>query len=409
VIHRRFILAFTATLSGLVAALAGINIMIDPLRVFDLVAVTAPLRQYSDSGGMRVYKAEALRREHWDVVILGSSRSQIGLNPAHPAFGDWRVYNAAVSATSLEEQQAILRYVLRHQRPRLILLGLDLSDFGEDAGRWAASFADTPFDPTHDPLEYYGQHLWGLAALNECRKTVVHAVTRRPPRHTPRGQDIRHTLVPGYSYYEHLTEALGPRRRNPLPFRFDRQHEQRLVSMIRACLKRGVRLVVLLHPLHAEQVERTPRPALRQFKRMVVGHADRLNARYGASPRTEVWDFMGYTRYHTQPLPRGDLEKTPFIWYWDPGHYKSELGDVMIAQILGRPLERRAFDPDPRPFGRRLTSANVESHLARLEQERRRWLERALVDLDAAPYIPASRHAPTSVLSASLSDAPSRR
>ena len=51
-------------------------------------------------------------------------------------------------------------------------------------------------------------------------------------------------------------------------------------------------------------------------------------------------------------------------WYWEPGHYKSALGEHILERIVhGRTH-----------FGRVLTAANIESVLAEIREERDRSL-----------------------------------
>ena len=50
-------------------------------------------------------------------------------------------------------------------------------------------------------------------------------------------------------------------------------------------------------------------------------------------------------------------------WYWEPGHYKSALGEHILERIIhGRTH-----------FGRVLTAANIESALAEIREERDRF------------------------------------
>ena len=49
-------------------------------------------------------------------------------------------------------------------------------------------------------------------------------------------------------------------------------------------------------------------------------------------------------------------------WFWDPVHYSSKLGDMMVARIF--------TDGQEPGFGVRLTPENVEAQIARVRQDR---------------------------------------
>jgi hypothetical protein len=51
-------------------------------------------------------------------------------------------------------------------------------------------------------------------------------------------------------------------------------------------------------------------------------------------------------------------------WYWEPGHYKSALGEHILERIVHGRTD----------FGRILTEANIESVLAEIREERDRSL-----------------------------------
>jgi hypothetical protein len=67
-------------------------------------------------------------------------------------------------------------------------------------------------------------------------------------------------------------------------------------------------------------------------------------------------------------------------WHWEPGHFKKELGDLVLDRILDVPAPA---DTPVEDFGIKLTPANIESHLAGVRSHRDRYLPvlRPFIDL----------------------------
>jgi hypothetical protein len=73
-----------------------------------------------------------------------------------------------------------------------------------------------------------------------------------------------------------------------------------------------------------------------------------------------LWDFSAPNSITTEPIPEAG-DRSPMHWYWESSHYRKETGDLILDRILsyrdpGRPL--------PADFGVRLTTANIDAHLA---------------------------------------------
>ena len=57
-------------------------------------------------------------------------------------------------------------------------------------------------------------------------------------------------------------------------------------------------------------------------------------------------------------------------WYWEAGHYKREMGELMLARMLGD-----GSGPAPAAFGMKLDGRNIESHLTAIRDDRRHYAD----------------------------------
>jgi hypothetical protein len=89
-----------------------------------------------------------------------------------------------------------------------------------------------------------------------------------------------------------------------------------------------------------------------------------------------LWDFLDYSAFNTEPVPPAGDRRTPTNWFWEPTHFKQQLGEVMIQRMFGR---------DGPPFGTLLTPDNLSAHNAQIRAER--W--RIVCDIKSV-MLPAS-------------------
>ena len=63
-----------------------------------------------------------------------------------------------------------------------------------------------------------------------------------------------------------------------------------------------------------------------------------------------LWDFTGMSPYTSEPIPPPGDKVTQLHWFWESNHFKSALGDLVIARVFGH---------DARGFGTRINPENL--------------------------------------------------
>jgi hypothetical protein len=53
------------------------------------------------------------------------------------------------------------------------------------------------------------------------------------------------------------------------------------------------------------------------------------------SQAVSLWDFARVSPYIDEPVPPAGVRSGPLQWFWEPVHYRSELGDLVLDTILG--------------------------------------------------------------------------
>jgi hypothetical protein len=151
-----------------------------------------------------------------------------------------------------------------------------------------------------------------------------------------------------------------------------------------------VKLTFALVPHHIDLLEIYWRiglwPRVEQLK---VELAD-LAAKQGLA----IWDFMDYSPFNTEPVPAAGDRRTPTTWFWEPSHFKKQLGAIMIGNMFGA---------DVPAFGVRLTPETVAARNAQVRAQRQ---ERVCVETGAKLLTSLSTPIPDGCAVASASRGP---
>ena len=106
-------------------------------------------------------------------------------------------------------------------------------------------------------------------------------------------------------------------------------------SIIALSRERGITLRFVLYPYHAHTLmlfELTGLwPAYEDWKREIVRRVDAARG----TMNVELWDFTGFSPYAVERVPRPGDTRTELQWYWEAGHFKKSLGDILLADMLG--------------------------------------------------------------------------
>ena len=135
---RAYLKVAFATVLLTCGAVAATNIVIDPFGAFRLVPM-AGVNTAKPAIATRVKLAKAfdIRRICPEALVLGTSRSHIGLRMTHPGWGGQptRRYNAAFDGATTKEMYAYLRHAHAVGRLREVVLGLDTWQLGSGRQR----------------------------------------------------------------------------------------------------------------------------------------------------------------------------------------------------------------------------------------------------------------------------------
>ncbi len=351
-----FVIVMALTAATAIAAVCAVNLATDPYYLFGLVRI-AGFNQHKSQAGERIQMAKAylVARAHPHTLLIGNSRVEIGFDPQSPAWSATGrpIFNLGVPGATMLVQRLYLEHALRRARPQTVIIGLDFTDF--------LLRPDIASDVT--PSEYRllapgdrrRSALWrdmvqgtlSLDTLWASMLTVAHQRDPWAPDMTEAGYNpLREyaAFAREEGYFGLFSQKYGElvRRYAALPKTIDPPDDSLSIpmaqfrAMLEACISRGVKVILFVHPYHADMLEILDAvgmwPAFEEWKRaMAAAAAEFSRPGYPIA----LWDFSGYHRWATETVPPPGDTSTTMRWYWEPAHYKASLGALMIARMFG--------------------------------------------------------------------------
>lgn len=395
---RRYFIHFLVAALLMTATLAGFNWWVDPYAIYRdreaLLKQSHPILVMNE----RVFKTVGLARTSADVVILGTSRTDIGIGREHEAFAGRRVLNLATFGQPIQETRRLMQIAVKQGHPKTIILGLDFFAFN--------MLFVPPSDyveENYSPLRPYSLML-SVSALSDAWTAAR--------RKVPAAGDC--CYADGFRTPQALSGLAGSYRKSfignermyllekylPYPecrFSFSGHGAENSLddfrAMVRLARQRGIDLRLFISPSHARQWETLAIAGLweqwEDWKRQLV----RINEEEGGKAEPlPLWDFSGYDEVSAEAVPAAGDRKTLMRWYSDSAHYTPELGKRIV---------RRMFAADGDAWGLSMNGANVGAHLAQLRSARERYrathpqdiaeIENTAREVDRVKHCPGGR------------------
>ncbi|MDY6914683.1 MAG: hypothetical protein SVT52_09550 [Planctomycetota bacterium] len=354
------------------SAVGLFNLAVDPFRAYRL-AFGGRLDAYKSKMNTRTAKAELLQHDACNVLLLGSSRAEMGVDPLLPDWGARRVYNLALEGTNLYETTYVLRYALRSGEVKKVILFADFLMFTESR-TVGGDFEKSRFNPERNVVEYHLDNVLSMYATKCSFRALKDCAQGKRTQMRPHGNIIISRAMKAVDHQAAMEKVIGRFLADPQTYGSYVYGPSRISlfgEMVRRCRDRGVELMVVILPVHALQLEAIRAAGLWEtFETwktdMVNSLADDADAHRRAKPFV-LWDFTGYSGIVAEPVPAKGQTTVRMKWFWESSHFKKKLGDLAICRILAQAPPGGEMPDD---FGVKLTPANIASHLARIRANR---------------------------------------
>jgi hypothetical protein len=398
--HKLFVWVLAAAFLLVCLFGAGFNYLVDPYGLFGTPRISGfnELKPAA-SERARVIKPYMASRAKPKVVIGGNSRPEIGLNPQSACWGkaDQPVFNMGIPGADVFMQTRYVQHAVENGEAQRVLLGVDFLDFLVDSSKptgeidW--NFLGKSFNGRLNPGSKEGlgtnisfqnaedifSGLFSLVALGDSVMTIASqrdkdAATRREDGFNPgldyrpiirnEGQSVlfrQKNLEVRKSLQQNDIDVLDIHGQRTMPL-------EALRRFLEWAKTRGVDVVLFINPYHSDyliQIEMAGKwPEFEEWKRQLT-----LVAEEYAVP---LWDFNTFDRYSTESPPSPGDKRSELHWFWEPAHYRYELGDLMLASMLNRQC---GSSPMPSKFGVKITQSSLQHHLDGLRSEMGQFID----------------------------------
>ncbi len=370
-----YVKIFIFTLIILSGFVGGFNWLINPFGQYSpnisLKRINVQKTQMAVGGG-RIFKASALLNTNYRVVILGTSRANVGINPLHPKLEQMGgAYNAGLNGSNLYEIEKIFNFVLKNNKnTKLVIFSLDFIMFS-NRRKTNADFEQSLFAGNHHWLTQLA-HTFSLDEAYYSFLTLKDNFGRKrsiyDAMYTDRGATKQTFDAPHHTLFKNiLAKNFLVNTNTYAGFCYSQDRLMRFKRILQTAREQEVDLVFFISPIHAWLLETIHLmglyPAFEQWKRDLVNliaENANLNPTQKSFP---LWDFTGYNQFTTETIP--DNLDQAMQWYWEASHYQHSLGNLVLTNILDKKATQ--------DFGALLTPKNIEVHLQNTQQARQAY------------------------------------
>lgn len=346
---RRYLLVCALSFAAVVAAAAAAVIVIDPYGVFSSISTdgfnSRKVRLTHSQFEVRSRVAAQLKADAW---IMGNSRAEMGFDPMHPAFAQNGLvaYNLAVPGAGGLMSLKLAEALSTSQTPKRIILGVDFVDFPVHPGVQEPPLSHYKPDELDDTL-WTLRTVFSARAAVDALKTLTLQKDPYAAYLTQRGFNpikdyVKETQLTGAHamFAQRAQESAKVYANKPLSLATTASGTsldwQALQATLELAKPGTTRVDVIIYPYHAQIRWLFAQYGLdslfNDWRERLVKSAHAQAAKSGADIR--VWDFSGFTPHHCEAVPPPQDRKTHLKWYWEGGHFKKELGDLVLDQLF---------------------------------------------------------------------------
>ncbi|MEC4989546.1 MAG: hypothetical protein SAJ37_12415, partial [Oscillatoria sp. PMC 1068.18] len=325
------------------------NLAIDPFAAFGSPMISGVNQlKLEQQAHVRLFKAIAITRLQPKTILLGSSRTDLGLNPDHQVFANKSpVYNLGVPGVNMYEVRRYFEHALQNQPEiKQVVLGIDFLMFNQFRPE-KPDFSERRLNLKRIGLADALATTFSLDAVTSSWETIqASKKDRKNQAYSSLGMRnekyfLRYGL-PKKSIVEGFKFNLGRSIIDPeIYYNYALSEEQinDFKTVVNTCKKNNLPLKVFISPSHATQWKAIELSGLwdefEQWKQEIV-------------KITSVWDFSGYNSVTTEPI--SDKMKN----YLDNSHYSKAVGNLVLNRIFQ--VQEELIPAD---FGVLINSQNV--------------------------------------------------
>ena len=304
-------------------------------------------------------KYQPLLASH-NALVVGNSRVELGISPAHACFRDdgMAIYNLGMPGAEVATQLAYALNLVYRQPVETVFLSLDFTDFisisqqphphgfpppeRSQSGFSLSSSGEHRAAYYRNVLRDYFKSLFSLDALVASIRTIALqsnvSADRDEAGFNPARDFEEAVRIEGpRALFDQKMASLAVKYSRPWYVR-DSQGQlsaqfSELGRFLDITVARGIKVYLFTNPFHESFWD------LMRSKGHMPAYNDWMNAietvvRKYPEGFVTLWDFSRDSAYIRETVPAAGVRSGPLRWFWEPAHYRRELGDLMVNAML---------------------------------------------------------------------------
>ena len=305
-----------------------------------------------------------------DVLILGSSRAYLGLNPKDDAWHGKKVFNIAAGGDNIFDSFHKLKHTNDNTEIREAYLMIDFFMFNTSRKPYIKKeyeYLSSILSDENIMKKNIISSLFSLSTSIDSFRTIKNQQSY--------SEDFMNFGLPFYdAVFPTHSKFLSTERafykvhyRNYSMSTFDENSLDGFRNILSYARENNISLIIGISPMHTRMLEVIDISNLwNEFEEWKKSIANIIKLEAGETRNQfRLYDFATYNKYTSEKNPQ-EQKHINIKWFLDPSHYSRNLGSKIIDRMLGT----QEIDSE---FGVEIQFSGIEEHLMNVRKERKLW------------------------------------
>jgi len=344
----------------------------------------------------RITKAYQVNKIKPQILIVGNSRVEMGLEPSNKHFAGRTVYNQGMPGAGISMQvDYAIDAIKNNDSIEQLLVGVDFLDFllSEEAIIKFKTNLKTQAGYSFRLASQDKGNLSSLARFKEKWTMIFSLDSLSASINTIFQQSSMASSINPHGFNNALSyiaimnsEGIKPlfrqklqeistrltsrhwsiKAQNAPPYSPNFAHLGRLIKVSQS---KNINIVFFINPYHSSYLhtlaEQNQWTNFQLWKKTLVQYLSQVQGE-----NYNLWDFSGTSSFVNETVPLATPKKQ-MQWFWEPAHYRKELGDILLKKLFTEKNNKN------NGFGKQLTVDNIadllELNQASLQQHLTQW------------------------------------
>ncbi len=356
----KYLTTFFIAFIGFILAIGALAWFIDPYGMYWSPIIENVNKVKPEAGTRtRITKAYRVNEVKPHILLVGNSRVEMGLAPTHPLFNNKRVYNQAMPGSSLAMQvDYAIAAIANNPSIEHIIMGVDYFDFlsAKEVTNQAPPSYLKRLNNKNTTLNAFqlkeqASLIFSLDAFTSSLNTIYQQ-PKEVSSITPLGFNTANTYK-DIMRSEGIKALFVQKLSNITKFL---QSDKKIVNaeayrsldkLIHTAGEREIKLNFFISPYHYSYLHWLAKyehwHSFLSWKKALALHLVKYDG------QLVLWDFSGFNDFVVEQVNTKN-KHTLMQWYWEPAHYRKELGDKLLSAMLIK---------NNNSFGLKLNSHNI--------------------------------------------------